>query len=197
LAEETDTNPETRVATLLSERERIDEQIEAIRQGRLQPLPEARVLERVHEIIALADDLAGDFRRVRDRFEQLNRDLRERLMDNDATGCGGAVASGQGGGLRSSRSAAPIETGVRFLESLAAVARNAPDSGGLSSRFRAIHARAVRFSPSHCTDRWIQAASCRRSRRYRVRLAGLLRGSAGLDCARFRCNESAMGEGSF
>jgi len=37
------------------------------------------------EIIALADDLAGDFRRVRDRFEQLNRDLRERLMDNDAS----------------------------------------------------------------------------------------------------------------
>jgi hypothetical protein len=85
LAEETDTNPETRVATLLSERERIDEQIEAIRHGRLQPLPEARALERVHEIIALADDLAGDFRRVRDRFEQLNRDLRERLMDNDAS----------------------------------------------------------------------------------------------------------------
>ncbi len=85
LAEETDTNPETRIATLLSERERIDEQIEAIRQGRLQSLPDARALERVHEIIALADDLAGDFRRVRDRFEQLNRDLRERLMDNDAS----------------------------------------------------------------------------------------------------------------
>ena len=85
LAEETDTNPETRIATLQSERDRIDEQIEAIRQGRLQPLPDARALERVHEIIALAEDLASDFRRVRDRFEQLNRDLRERLMDNDAS----------------------------------------------------------------------------------------------------------------
>src|SRR5712692_6365797 len=31
LAEETDTNPETRIATLQSERDRIDEQIEAIR----------------------------------------------------------------------------------------------------------------------------------------------------------------------
>jgi Protein of unknown function (DUF3375) len=85
LAQETDANPETRIATLLSERERIDEQIEAIRQGRLQPLPDARALERVHDIIALAEGLAGDFRRVRDRFEQLNRDLRERLMDNDAS----------------------------------------------------------------------------------------------------------------
>ena len=35
------------------------------------------------EIITLADDLAGDFRRVRDQFDQLNRDLRERIMDND------------------------------------------------------------------------------------------------------------------
>ncbi len=31
----------------------------------------------------LADDLAGDFRRVRDEFDSLNRDLRERIMDND------------------------------------------------------------------------------------------------------------------
>jgi len=85
LAEETDANPETRIATLEAERARIDEQIAAIRQGRLQSLPEGRALERVREIIALADDLAGDFRRVRDRFEQLNRDLRERLMDNDAS----------------------------------------------------------------------------------------------------------------
>jgi len=85
LAEETDANPETRIATLQAERDRIDEQIEAIRQGRLQSLGDARALERVREIIALADDLAGDFRRVRDRFEQLNRDLRERLMDNDAS----------------------------------------------------------------------------------------------------------------
>jgi len=85
LAEETDTNPETRIATLQSERDRIDEQIDAIRQGRLQPLADARALERVREIIALAEDLASDFRRVRDRFEQLNRDLRERLMDNDSS----------------------------------------------------------------------------------------------------------------
>jgi hypothetical protein len=85
LSSETDANPETRIAALQAERARIDEQIAAIRQGRLQSLPAARALERVREIIALADDLAGDFRRVRDRFEQLNRDLRERLVDNDAS----------------------------------------------------------------------------------------------------------------
>jgi hypothetical protein len=85
LAEQTDSNPETRIAALVDERQRIDEQIEAIRQGRLPSLADARALERVHEIIALADDLAGDFRRVRDQFEALNRDLRARIMDDDST----------------------------------------------------------------------------------------------------------------
>jgi hypothetical protein len=85
LAEQTDNNPETRIATLLAERERIDEQIEAIRQGRLPSLADPRALERAREIISLADDLTGDFRRVRDQFEALNRDLRERIMDDDAS----------------------------------------------------------------------------------------------------------------
>jgi hypothetical protein len=83
LAEETDANPQTRIATLLAERDRIDREIEAIRQGRLEMLPDASALERIREITALADDLAGDFRRVRDQFEHLNRDLRERLVDSD------------------------------------------------------------------------------------------------------------------
>lgn len=83
LAEETDANPQTRIAALLAERERIDREIEAIRQGRLEMLPHASALERIREIVALADDLAGDFRRVRDQFEHLNRDLRERLVDSD------------------------------------------------------------------------------------------------------------------
>ena len=85
LAEQTDANPETRIATLLAGRERIDEQIEAIRQGRMPSLAGPRALERVREIIALADGLAGDFRRVRDQFEALNRDLRERIMDDEST----------------------------------------------------------------------------------------------------------------
>ena len=85
LAEQTDTNPTTRIATLQAEKQRIDEEIEAIQQGRLMPLPDARAIERIREIISLADDLVGDFRRVRDQFEHLNRDLRSRIMDNDGS----------------------------------------------------------------------------------------------------------------
>lgn len=83
LADETDIDPETRVAKLLAERDRIDREIEAVRQGRAKPLTDVQALERIREIIVLADDLVEDFRRVREQFEQLNRELRERIMDSE------------------------------------------------------------------------------------------------------------------
>jgi hypothetical protein len=87
LADETDANPGSRAARLLAERERIDREIDAVRQGHLTSLvvPDVQALERIREIIVLADELAGDFRRVRDQFENLNRDLRERILDNDTS----------------------------------------------------------------------------------------------------------------
>lgn len=85
LAEETDPNPETRAARLLAERERLDREVERIRSGRAEAMTEARALERIREIVALAGDLAADFRRVRDDFERLNRELRERLMDDEVS----------------------------------------------------------------------------------------------------------------
>jgi hypothetical protein len=88
LAEETDTDPRSRVATLLAERERLDAQIAAVQQGRLDSLTDAQAIERTQEIIGLAQELAGDFRYVRDRFESLNRELRERLVNDDASNRG-------------------------------------------------------------------------------------------------------------
>lgn len=85
LADETETDPAVRVAALQAERDRIDKEIAAIEEGRHRALPAERALERVREIIALAEDLSGDFRRVRDQFEALNRDLRERIMDNEGS----------------------------------------------------------------------------------------------------------------
>lgn len=83
LSDDTDADKVRRVARLRAEQQRIEREIAAVEQGVLHVLPEAAALERTREIIALADDLAGDFRRVRDRFEQLNRELRERIMDSD------------------------------------------------------------------------------------------------------------------
>ena len=83
LSADTDTDKARRIARLRAEQQRIERDISDIEHGVLRVLPEAAALERTREIITLADDLAGDFRRVRDQFEQLNRDLRERIMEND------------------------------------------------------------------------------------------------------------------
>jgi len=85
LAEETEPDPAIRAERLLRERERLDARIAAVRAGRLEPLPADRALERLKEILSLSDELASDFRRVRDDFRTLNRDLRERIVDNDGS----------------------------------------------------------------------------------------------------------------
>jgi hypothetical protein len=83
LAEDTDADQQRRVERLMAEKVRIDKEIDAIRKGQLKILPRESALERTREIISLADNLTGDFRRVRDQFEQLNRELRERIMDSE------------------------------------------------------------------------------------------------------------------
>ncbi|WP_043636409.1 DUF3375 domain-containing protein [Chromobacterium haemolyticum] len=82
LAEETDANPETRMATLVAERERIDAELRSLERDGVKTLPDERALERIREIIALAEDLAADFRNVRDEFDKLNRGLRQSLMES-------------------------------------------------------------------------------------------------------------------
>ncbi len=85
LADATDTDKARRISRLRAEQERIEREIATIEHGVMPVLAEATALERTREIITLADDLAGDFRRVRDQFEQLNRDLRQRIMENDGS----------------------------------------------------------------------------------------------------------------
>jgi Protein of unknown function (DUF3375) len=85
LAEETDSDPKTRSATLIAERERIERELALVQRGAVKALPDDRALERTREIVALADDLAGDFRRVRDEFDKLNRHLRESVMENEGS----------------------------------------------------------------------------------------------------------------
>lgn len=85
LAEETDPNPESRVRSLLQERDRIDREIEAVRSGARTVLPQDRALERTREAIELSLALTEDFRRVRDEFDKLNRGLRQSLMENEGS----------------------------------------------------------------------------------------------------------------
>lgn len=85
LAEETDTNPTSRLETLHRERDRIDQAIAEVESSGVNPLSKARALERTREVIALADELTSDFRSVRDEFDKLNRGLRQSIMEHDGS----------------------------------------------------------------------------------------------------------------
>jgi hypothetical protein len=82
LAEDTDTDKAHRIQRLVQERARIDKEIEAVERGEAKVLPAATAYERAREIIALADNLVGDFRRVRDQFDHLNRELRQKILED-------------------------------------------------------------------------------------------------------------------
>lgn len=85
LAEQTETDPQSRIESLIKERNRIDAEINKARQGKLQTLADDRALERARELVALADELANDFLHVRTEFQQLNRVLRESIMESEGS----------------------------------------------------------------------------------------------------------------
>jgi Protein of unknown function (DUF3375) len=85
LNEETDPNPASRITALLHEQERIERELELVKTHGVTPLGEERALERVREVLDLAQALAHDFRRVRDDFEGLNRGFRQSLMEHEGS----------------------------------------------------------------------------------------------------------------
>lgn len=85
LAEDTNPDPSSRRAALLAERARIDRELEQVGRGVIETLPAERALERARDIIGLADELVADFRRVREDFDQLNRQLRADLLNNEGS----------------------------------------------------------------------------------------------------------------
>jgi len=86
LALDTDPDATRRLEQLHAQRERIDEAIERIHSGELDMIDAPRALERAHDILAQARELPSDFARVRAEFEKLNRLLRERVIESEASG---------------------------------------------------------------------------------------------------------------
>lgn len=85
LAIDTDPDATRRLEQLHAQRDRIDEQIQRINAGELDTIDAARAAERVRDILTQAEELPTDFARVRARFEGLNRDLRARIVESDAS----------------------------------------------------------------------------------------------------------------
>lgn len=83
LARETDPDSTSRLRALHEERARIDAQIERAAGGDVDVLSAEQAAERLRDVLSLIEEIPGDFARVRSEIEQLNRDLRERLIEQD------------------------------------------------------------------------------------------------------------------
>ena len=81
LVRDSDPSMERRLAGLRAERDAIDTQIARIEAGQSEPLDPHDGAERLEEIIALAEQIPGDFARVRSEMAELNRSLRERIVE--------------------------------------------------------------------------------------------------------------------
>lgn len=85
LAIDTDPNELRRVEQLTAQRDRIDREIEGINAGEIEILGSRRAVERIRDILTQASEIPSDFARVRVEFDELNRVLRQRIVESDAT----------------------------------------------------------------------------------------------------------------
>lgn len=83
LALDTDPDATRRLAQLREQRDAIDREIARAEAGEVDVLGADRATERMRDILTQASELPADFSRVRERFEGLNRFLRERLIESD------------------------------------------------------------------------------------------------------------------
>jgi hypothetical protein len=83
LARDSDSRKESRLAALLAERSAIERQLAAVEAGDFPVLDGERAVERSAEILALASEVPTDFARVRAELEELNRELRARILDDE------------------------------------------------------------------------------------------------------------------
>ena len=85
LASDTDPDPASRLKALHETSRRITDEIRHVMRHGVSPLDPARASERGRHIVAMTETIAVDFRRVREAFERLNRDLRRQLVEHDGS----------------------------------------------------------------------------------------------------------------
>lgn len=85
LAIDTDPDVTRRIAAIEAEIGRLTLEVERLRSGDGGVLDAARARERTEDVLGQAGDLPGDFARVRARFEELNAELRTRILESEET----------------------------------------------------------------------------------------------------------------
>lgn len=79
----TETDPESRLAQLRTQRARLDDAIREAEQGSFAVLSGAAVRDRYQQFAGTARELLSDFREVEENFRRLDRDARERIASWD------------------------------------------------------------------------------------------------------------------
>lgn len=85
LAQDADPDPARRIEQLEAEKRRIDEEIAAVKAGARTVLGKDAAQARTGDILELFAELLNDFRSVREEFDRLNLDLRERIMTGEGS----------------------------------------------------------------------------------------------------------------
>lgn len=85
LAQDADPDPARRIEQLEAEKRRIDEEIAAVKAGARTVLGKDAAQARTGDILELFAELMNDFRSVREEFDRLNLDLRERIMTSEGS----------------------------------------------------------------------------------------------------------------
>ena len=83
LEEETDDNVERRREKLRAQKALLMKQMAKLDAGNADVLPDDKALERVREILSLFEGLVGDFHRVKESFNDVNAQLRQRILSDN------------------------------------------------------------------------------------------------------------------
>ena len=85
LVQQSETDPEVRLAELQRQRDGIDAEMQRIRDGNIRVMTAPEALDHFQQLTSLAKDLLSDFREVEQNFRKLDRQVREQIATWDGT----------------------------------------------------------------------------------------------------------------
>ena len=85
LVQQSETDPEVRLAELQRQRDGIDAEMQRIRNGNIRVMTGPEALDHLQQLTSLAKDLLSDFREVEQNFRKLDRQVREQIATWNGT----------------------------------------------------------------------------------------------------------------
>lgn len=85
LVQQSETDPEVRLAELQRQRDGIDAEMQRIRDGNIRVMTAPEALDHFQQLTSLAKDLLSDFREVEQNFRKLDRQVREQIATWDGS----------------------------------------------------------------------------------------------------------------